>query len=180
MFAVSCNNGPEKETLSLSKDFKTMGVGTQYQLKIPKYMKKVASLNANASFQASNVFKETYCVVIDESKSEFVSSFRLLEKYDEDKNALENYAAAQLGFFGENLEIISKTETITTRINDTKALMLSIDTSSEEFPSDITYFLTFFEGKEHVYMLMIWTRKQKKVELSDTFNKIANSFQALN
>ncbi len=176
---AECGQSTLKENLSITADFKQIDVGDQYSIKIPKYMKKTTSLNSDASFQSSNIFKEAYCIVIDERKDDFTSSFRLLDQYDEDKSILDNYADVQMGFISEGLTVISQTEMQETVINGSKARMLSLDGRSEDIQYDITYFFTFIEGEENIYMIMTWTLKSKKFKLRDTFNKIALSFQAI-
>ena len=176
---AGCGSSTVKENLSVATDFKQIDIGDQYQLKVPKYMTRTTSLNSEASFQSSNVLKTTYCIVIDESIEDFIKSFRLLEQYKEDKSVLDNYAEVQLGFIDEDIDIISQTEVQITSINGSNARMLSLDGSSDDLPYDITYFITFIEGDENIYMMMNWTLTSKKFQLSDTFNKIALSFQAL-
>lgn len=176
--AISGCLGPGKpEKLSLVKDFKLVTIADQYSLKIPNYMSETSSLNSEASFQAQNIFKETYSIVIDESKEEFVSAFKMIDLYDESEDILTNYANAQYNFITENLTVLSKTEMVGTRINGREAMMISIDGKTTEIDYDITYFLTFVEGEENLYMMMNWTLKKNKHRLLDTFNKIAHSLE---
>lgn len=178
MLLTNCGGSTIKENLSVTADFKQIDIGNQYSLKIPKYMKETNSLNTDASFQCNNLIKQAYCIVIDEPKEDFLSSFRLLGEYNEDQSLLDNYANVQLGFINEDLSIISQTALQKTTINGSNARMLSIDGKSSDIPYDITYFITFIEGEENVYMMMTWTLKKNKFKLRDTFNKIALSFQA--
>lgn len=174
---TGCESGSEKENLSLESDFDQISVAEIYTLMVPKYMKRTTSLNSEASFQCNNMLKAAYCIVIDEPKDEFTSSFRLLEQYAEDKSVLDNYANAQIGFITEDLTVISQSDIENISINGLEARTMTMDASSKDIPHDITYFITFYEGSENIYMMMNWTLSSKKVKLSDTFDKIAQSFQ---
>lgn len=176
---TACLPDNEKENLSLETDFDEISVADLYTLKVPKYMKRTTSLNSEASFQCNNVLRTAYCIVIDESKGEFISSFRLLDQYTEDKSILDNYADAQMGFLAEDLKVISLSEIKKTTINGLEARTVIMDASSNDIPHKITYFITFYEGSEHIYMMMNWTLSSKKVKLSDTFDKITSSFKVI-
>ena len=56
-------------------DFKKVEINHEYQVSIPKYMRKTNSLNDDASLQCQNIFKETYLIIIDEPKDEFIEVF---------------------------------------------------------------------------------------------------------
>ncbi|MEL6557751.1 MAG: hypothetical protein AAFQ94_06170 [Bacteroidota bacterium] len=179
IFTLSaCLPDNEKENLSLETDFDEISVADLYALKVPKYMKRTTSLNSEASFQCNNVLRTAYCIVIDESKDEFISSFRLLDQYAEDKSILDNYADAQIGFLTEDLTVTSLSETEKATINGLETRIVTMDASSNDIPHEITYFITFYEGSEHIYMMMNWTLSTKKTKLSDTFDKIASSFKS--
>ncbi|MGB3465630.1 MAG: hypothetical protein WBA74_10180 [Cyclobacteriaceae bacterium] len=168
----------KEEKLSLEKDFKTIEVADLYSIKVPNYMTETESLNDEASVQVWSIFKETYCIVIEDVKEEFISTFKMIDLYDEDKSVLINYAEMQYAAMSENLEVLSETEMITTKINGADAIMLSMDSDkSLSVPTEITYFLTFIEGKENIYLVLTWTLREKKHRYRDTFNKIANSFK---
>lgn len=175
----SCGNSVEN--LSLEDDFKEISVNNTYSMKLAKYMKKWTGedQNEDASLQYMNLFKETYLMVIDEDKETFVSTFKAIDDYDESLTLLENYKNIQLESLEEGAQKLGVTEPKKFKIQDLDALSVELDAKVPDIYYDITYFLTFIEGKENIYMIMAWTLKDDKDKYRDTFEKSANSFRLL-
>ena len=161
-------------------DFTKVEINHEYQISIPKYMRKTNSLNDDASLQCQNIFKETYLIVIDESKDEFIEVFRELEQYNDELSLVENYREIQLQFFAENMKTLNASNPISLKINELNAEMLEIDGEVEDIDEELTYFITFIEGDKKVYMIMAWTMASKKEEYRATFESAAKSFGLLN
>ena len=161
-------------------DFTKVEINHEYQISIPKYMRKTNSLNDDASLQCQNIFKETYLIVIDESKDEFIEVFRELEQYNDELSLVENYREIQLQFFAENMKTLNASNPISLKINELNAEMLEIDGEVEDIDEVLTYFITFIEGDKKVYMIMAWTMASKKEEYRATFESAAKSFGLLN
>lgn len=161
------------------EDFNTIVVNEHYQMDIPKFMKSTTGLNDEASLQYQNLFKEAYTIVIDEPKDEFVDIFKELGNYDENISLVKNYRDIQLQLFGERMQINSQTPPRSLNINGLDAEQVEIDAHVEGVDEEISYFLTFVEGPENVYLVMAWTLKNKKEEHAKTYGIMAESFRLI-
>lgn len=151
-----------------------------YSIGIPTYMTKTASLNDAASLQFQNIFKETYVIVIDESKEEFIKVYEELETYDSTQSVVSNYGNTQIQLITSKLEVVTaKKELKKLKINGLNAATTEIDGKVEGVEFPISYFLTFIEGNKKLYMMMAWTMQKKKDTYRSTFNQIARSFKKL-
>ncbi|MDN5203688.1 hypothetical protein QQ008_20025 [Fulvivirgaceae bacterium BMA10] len=179
---VSCFdfNNNKDENLSIDKDFVPIKINNEYGIKIPSYMKKTNDLNDEASLQFQNVFKEAYIVIIDESKKEFVDTFKEIGEYNDSISVAKNYRDIQLQFLHEGIDISMQSEPKSKRIHGLDAELVEIDGRVDGIFYDISYFLTFIEGEEKVYMVMAWTLKKRKEKYKKTFEKAVGSFRLLN
>ena len=180
LFLISCNtlNSKKEETLT-PEDFETVEINNQYKISLPKYMTKADNLNEEASLQFQNVFKETYIVVIDESRQEFIDAFADLSLYDTLLSVAENYRDVQLGMIEENLTVNWKSTPEAFKIRGLDAQQVELDAHIEGVEKEISYLFTFVEGKDQVYMIMIWTLKDRKEKYFKTFKETAKSFELL-
>jgi len=167
----------KQENLSLETDFIPIEINDEYRISIPKYMKNTSVLNEEASLQYLNVFKETYIIIIDESKEELISTFKDLGEYNESISVSENYRDIQLKYLSEDIDLSMKSNSKSKRINGLDAELIEIDGGIEG--EEIFYFLSFIEGKDKVYMIMAWTSKERKRKYKSTFKKIAESFRQI-
>lgn len=150
-------------------------VKNNYVLKLPKSMKAMPDLNDEASLEYGNVFKELYTIVIDEPKSDIISTFTQVGEYDASKSALTNYTVFQLKSIEEKMKITKKSNIIKTKINGLNAEMIECEGTLENY--NLVYFLTFIESKNRVFMIMSWTQLNKKEEYRPTFSAISKSFR---
>jgi hypothetical protein len=176
---ISCKKIIES-TSSLSKDqvkiedLKKINVNDEYALSVPKYMTEMKSLHEDASFQYANIFKETYIVIIDESKEEFINTFKELEIYNDSLTPLENYANFQLKSFKESIgaleikKIESNIKKLPSEIHQFNGLVEGID---------IAYLVSFVEADKKMYMLMSWTMKNRYSKYKKTFKLIHSTFK---
>jgi len=56
---------------------------------------------------------------------------------------------------------------------------VEMDGLVEGIDEAITYYITFLEGRENVYMMMAWTLKDKKEKLRSDYEKMFSSFRLL-
>lgn len=179
---TSCINfkTKEKEGTSDIENFNQIEINNEYQISLPKYMRKTSELNDDASLQYQNVFKETYVIVIDEPKEEFVDVFKELNQYSDKYSLVENYRDVQLQLFAESMSIENETTPESMEINGLDAEMLEIDGKVQGIEDKITYSLTFIEGDEKVYMIMAWTMLNRKDTYRADFENITKSFALIN
>ncbi len=177
----SCSNVNTEagETVAEDGDYKVIKVDDLYSMTLPTYMKKTADLNDEASLQYQNIFKEAYIIVIEEPIADIKSTFTMLGLYEDSLSALTNYRNIQMGMIAENINITKQEETKTMLIDTLRAEMVEMDGTVEGIDEAITYYITFLEGRENVYMIMAWTLKDKKEKLRAEYEKMFASFRLL-
>jgi len=173
----ACVQNLLKDETGGKTELENITINGEYTMGIPTYMSKSTSLNDEASLQFQNIFKETYVIVIDESKQEYIDTYEDLGFYDTARNVISNYADTQVQSITSSLEVISRKEITPLRINGLSAAATEIDAKFEGVHSAITYFLTFVEGKEKLYMIMAWTMQTKKDNYRATFEQMTKSFR---
>jgi hypothetical protein len=146
-------------------DLSPVTINSEYSMGIPSFMTKTTSLNDDASLQFQNIFKEAYVIVIDESKEGFVDALVDADSYDSSRSVIENYADTQVQLTTSNMNVITKKDVIHATVEGVK--------------QPISYFLTFVEGKEKLYMIMAWTLQTKKETHRNTFEVMAKTFQTM-
>lgn len=178
----SCYNlgSDEPEQLSLDKDFEVVKVNNEYVVKIPKYLDKTTDLNDEATLQYQNIFREAYIIILDESKSDMEEAAKSIGEFDDNQSLLKNYKNLQLKYSLAGLDILQQYNEKSLKINGINAEKVDIDAYSEEIDIKITYFLTFYEGPEKVYMMMAWTLENRKQKYKPTFDQTASSFKLYN
>ncbi len=174
--AISCSlsslTGDEK-----NPDFVPVVINDEYSIDIPSYMTKTTLLNDDASLQFQNVIKETYVIVIDESKQEFIDALVEADMYDSARSILMNYADTQLGFTTSAMDVIAQKALTKLKIHGLSAAKTELDGAVEGIKVPISYFVTFIEGEEKLYMVMAWTLQERKERFNATFEKIARTFK---
>jgi len=156
------------------EDLKKINVNNEYALSVPEYMTEMKSLHEDASFQYANIFKETYIVIIDESKEEFINTFKELEIYNDSLTPLENYADFQLKSFKESIGAL-EIKKIDSNIKKLSSEMYQFNGLVEGI--DIAYLVSFVEADKKMYMLMSWTMKNRYSKYKKTFKLIHSTFK---
>ena len=156
------------------EDLKKINVNNEYALSVPEYMTEMKSLHEDASFQYANIFKETYIVIIDESKEEFINTFKELEIYNDSLTPLENYADFQLKSFKESIGAL-EIKKIDSNIKKLSSEMYQFNGLVEGI--DIAYLVSFVEADKKMYMLMSWTMKNRYSKYKKTFKLIYSTFK---
>ncbi len=178
---VSCKDADQKkEGTSLEKNaFHTVSIDGDYSISIPKFMNGTTGLNEEASLQYQSLRREAYVIVIDEPKKGFEEVYRDLKQYDDHLSVIQNYRDARIKILSRTTEIIGKSEPESIKIHGLVAEALELDAKVNGLDNEISYFLTFVDGGEKVYMIMCWTLKNQKEEHKKTFKTIAESFKLI-
>ncbi|MBN4072921.1 hypothetical protein JYT74_02655 [Crocinitomix catalasitica] len=180
IFVAACSGSSTSgEELSLADDFDEIEINNQYKMHIPDYMEQAYTLNEEASLQYQNIVKETYCIIIDEPKDEFVEVFELMGDYDNSKSVIDNYSGVQVGFLTEGIDVSVQTDPKSKKINGLAAVIVEIEGMAQGVLYEIFYYLTFIEGADDLYMIMAWTLQESKDEYKATFAKMVESFEEL-
>nr|WP_288933350.1 hypothetical protein [uncultured Allomuricauda sp.] len=176
---TSCIDSKNKKDDSVlgTETFHTVSIDGNYRMSIPKFMTGTTGLNEEASLQYQSLLKEAYLLVIDEPKAGFEEVYRDLNQYDDELSIMQNYRVARLQLLSRSAEINSKSKPKPIKINGLDAETMELDADIEGVTNEISYFLTFIEGSNRVYMIMAWTLKDKKIEHKKTFKTIAESFE---
>lgn len=152
----------------------------RYALNIPKYLKKDSTLNTEASLQYSNDDKEVYLIVIDELKEEFRKTFTEMGEYDANKSVIENYSRAQMEAFRAGAkELVYESKLRVLQTLSGTAIVYDVTSTQEGIADTMGFTVAFTEGKENMYMIMMWTyAKHHNLYKSDIDNAIM-SFEEL-
>lgn len=178
---VSCKDSKNKKagTPLGSNTFHTVSIGDEYRIDIPKFMTGTTGLNEEASLQFQSLRNEAYLIIIDEPKSVFEEVYKDLEQYDDGLSVLQNYRDARLQILSRTTKINDKSKSQSLRINGLDAESVELDAIVNGMDNEISYLLTFVEGKDKIYMMMAWTLKDKKMEHKKTFKAISESFELI-
>ncbi|MEZ4857812.1 MAG: hypothetical protein R2781_03290 [Flavobacteriaceae bacterium] len=174
----ACLGNSEKKNAATG-EYRTETALGLYEMQVPEFMKATTGLNTDASMQFQNIYKETYLAVIEESKDDFINTFKDLNEYDESKSPAENYQTIQVDFFTEEMQITRKERPVKMKINGMDAEQVEFVGRVAGIDFDIYYLMTFIEGKETLYMIMEWTLSSNENTYKDTFKYMANSFKEL-
>lgn len=174
----SCLGNSEKNN-SDYKDFRTESALGLYEIQVPKSMTATKGLNNDASMQFQNIYEETYLAIIEESKEEFIDTFKDLGEYDDTKSPAGNYQAIQMNFFSEGMEVNRMGTPKKMKINGLDAEQVEFVGRVPDIDFDIYYLMTFVEGKETLYMVMEWTLSDNEDTNRETFKKMAESFKEI-
>ena len=156
------------------EDLKRINVNDEYVLSVPEYMTEMKSLHEDASLQYANVYKETYMVIIDEGKEEFINTFKELEIYNDSLSPLGNYADFQLKSFKESIGIL-KIKRLERSVKKLPSEIHQFNGSVEGI--DIAYLVSLVEADKKMYMLMSWTLKNRYSKYKKTFKLIHSTFK---
>jgi len=131
-----------------------------FELRVPSHWAKRNDLNEVAIFQMGNVRKEEYMIVIEDSFQE-LPGYTLAE-YTE----LQNNALTEQDF---KVSVVKPLE-----INGNNSLQFKVSGVVEN--TNIDYLITYIEGKERYYLVMMWTLASKKSQVFPTFKAVMQTF----
>ena len=162
---------PEKVT------YRTVTKESRYSVELPSYMKEVDDLNDVASLQYQSEDETKYMIVIDEALEDYEGFFDEFTDYDPEDAFLDKYAALQMEDFHMNFDILAEEEYEEMKIGGYRALTKLIETQQDDIPAPMTIQLAFIEGKEHVYMVMIWAPRVMDDVFKEDRTRIMKSFR---
>ncbi|MFN3136943.1 MAG: hypothetical protein ACE37L_04615 [Allomuricauda sp.] len=181
LFLVSCKDSKNKKEVDTfgTDTFHTYSINGNYNIDVPNFMTGTTGLNEEASLQFQSLIKEAYLLVIDEPKADFEEVYRDLGQYDDSLSVIQNYRDARLQILSRTTQIIHKSANTSRLIHGLNAESVELDAKVNGMDNEISYFLTFINGGEKVYMVMGWTLKERKKEHKKTFKTIAESFRLI-
>lgn len=159
--------------------FKEAKIDNRYSMKLPDYMSSTTTLNDDASLQYQNIIKETYMIVIDEDKQEFVDALNSIGSYDSTASILKNYSKFQAETIKESASEKSNESSKGLKINGFDAEIVEFEGKIPEVPSSVYYMLTFIESADRLYMVMAWTFVDRKDKYKPDFEAAVKSFTEL-
>lgn len=175
---VSCQFfGTADEDLSLEKDFKLVKQADDFAIYLPKYFKKTDDLNQEATLQFQNFFRETYLVLIEEPKAEFITLFKDLGDYNHSITPVKNYKNVQRNYFSEFIDITNRYESRSLNVHGLPTEIVRFDGIVDDV--DIAYDVAYLEGQDTIYMIIAWTLKDRRKTYAKTFDMIFNSFREI-
>jgi hypothetical protein len=177
LLLTSCFDFEQKAEKLDASDFVPVKINGQYQLSLPSYMSKTDELNDEASLQFMNALRETYIIVIDESKFELEESLEYSDEYDSNLSLLENYKLVQMATFNDTMAENPQLKMESTTINGLKAELVQFMGQLEDY--EIDYHIGFIESEENIHFVMLWTLGSRKVRYAETFDTIMRSFKML-
>lgn len=169
----------KEEVLSLESDFKKVRIDGKYQLSIPNYMRKTDQLNDEASLQYNNPYKETYTIVIDENKEQFLTAIKESQWADSLGTPIEIYRKLQMSLLGQGIAMTSVENLEVEKIGPLNAKRTQFEGKIEGVDEKIKYLITFIEGRGDLYMIMSWTLNDFSKKYLRTYHQIADSFQEI-
>ncbi len=180
-FLVSCKTETVEtaRNLSLDQDFEWAKVYQQYKIKLPNYMKSTTILNDEASLQYMHMYKEEYIIIIDESKQEFIDTFRALNAYNENKNTLENFHLVQTEHLTSAMQLRQTSKPQFVQLRNSTAYFAEFDAKIEDSPETASYFIYHAASEEKLYTIMLWTLKKNREIYREKVKKMLSTFVSL-
>ena len=155
LLLTACNNGKSPLQQSLDEmaakldevTYKKVDVDSlNYTMEVPDKMTPATALNASASLQYSNPFKNQYVIVINEPKEDITEALKMLGMYDEKKSFMENFVEYKVKFFEENATSITKGDLKKGHVFGLESYEIQADAMVEGVPEEIAYYFGFIEG----------------------------------
>lgn len=179
-FLVSCGNSEEKKRTSIdTSEYKTETIENNFQISIPKKMKKASQLNPEASMQFENNNDNTFLVILQEDRSDFLKAYGEAGFLDNTMSDIENYRKLQVDYFVKRLTLLEEGEPDAVKINGNNAAQIEFTCQVPTANSNIFYVMTFIEGEDDLYMIISWTISLLEDDHKDTFYAMADSFKEL-
>ncbi|MBC8047124.1 MAG: hypothetical protein H7Y00_10040 [Fimbriimonadaceae bacterium] len=160
----------------LTEQTSDISINNQYRISIPASLNKMDDLNEEASLQYGNGLQEFYIIVIDETKQSWKEAVDQYGAIIDSTltNSFESYRNYLMGGFKENVVNSNFKNTTPITINNMNGYLYEVE--GKVSGSDIYFYYTFIEGKEHFYQLMSWTMKDRKDKYKEQMVAMTNSF----
>ncbi|UOB16220.1 hypothetical protein [Abyssalbus ytuae] len=178
LFLVSC--GKHKTGALAEEEFIEVKVKNDYSISLPGFLEETQLLNSQASLQYQNIFKETYIIIIDESKDEFIRSFKETGIYNDSISTLSNYAEYQNNYFNKALKARSFSSGLSdTVINNLPAVKNTTIGKVEGVDEELVYWNAYIESRDKMYNIACWTYARNRSTYEETFKKALHSFKKI-
>lgn len=168
---------PIKES---SDDTRRVVINHEYSLEISNSLTENNTLNTDASLQYSDESREVYIIVIDESKTEFVSVFKEAKKYDDSKSVEKNYRIVQMKSLSKGIKKKGKVVISSQKIDACESEIVNFVGKVKGIKSKIFYKIGFITSDEKCYMIMAWTLASNKDKNNEELEKMIKSFRLEN
>lgn len=162
------------------ENYKNVTIKNTYQVSIPDYMTEDNTLNDVASLQYANAKKGMYIIIIDESKEVFENTAKKTDIYDFRMSSLENYRKAQLADLDTKVIKLHREKPEIMSIDGVNAEFVITDAKAPQHDKAISFFHTFLEHGDNLYMAMGWTAQSQKLKFKDDVKNIIKSFKIIN
>lgn len=159
----------------------TIGGNNEYKLAVPEVMKQTDILNDIAKLQYHNPKEELYVIVIDEDKKIFQNTYKRLNKYNKNISATENYREVQIQQISKGItdpKILSTTNKKFKGCLEPSPIV-QLDGINHNIKLGVSYYFSFAESNEKVFMVMAWTLKDLKNKHHKTLRNLVESFEIL-
>ena len=147
-------------------NFDEKEVGHVYHVSIPSYMTKTNSLNTAASLQYLNAAKETYVIVIEDSKEQLLDAGI---PFNGPTDFFEHFESS----FADQSSTVSPIDEL--KINGNPAVQVEITKPFGDYK--VCYLVTVIESESHFYKMLAWTIEDYKERYMADFKKIAESLR---
>ena len=159
---ILCNS----QLVAQTDSFQEKKIGHVYHVSIPDYMTKSYKLNDAASLQYLNAARETYVIVIEDSKDQLHEAGIPFRSPD------EFYDHFEQSFTDNSCKISSKQSL---DINGYPAVQVEITKPFNGY--SVHYLVTVIESDSHFYKMLAWTIEDHKDKYLADFKQIASSFR---
>lgn len=149
-----------------SAQFTKKTFGHIFSMDIPEYMSKTVDLNTSATVQYQNAKKETYLVLIEDSKEELEIAGMKMSKKDFFDDFIKDYSTDMIDFKIEPSVEFTK--------NGLNFIQSEFTFKSGEV--EIYMIATVIESNAYFYKILTWTLKNYKNNYKKDFETIINSF----
>lgn len=135
-----------------------------FQLTVPGDWRSETALNEQASIQASHRFRETYVVLLTESKRDFTGDM-----------TLEQFTTMTRDAMMSQVRSAATTELKPMTINGNRALEYEITGGVEGL--NIVYLITTVETPGHYHQIITWTLPSRLEQYRGTLREVTQSFR---
>ncbi|MFK8044047.1 MAG: hypothetical protein AB8B72_01030 [Crocinitomicaceae bacterium] len=144
-----------------------------YSLGIPNYMTEMDLQNPEASFQAGEILKEHYVMVIDETKEDLLAAGL--------DYTVEDYGNASVDFLKQSLKDskVLQSPNGVQKINGLEAISYKVTGKFPENDLAIFYYLTIYKSESNYYSMSTWTLGDRESKFTKVMEKMIQSFKEI-
>lgn len=157
-----------------STEEQKVSYNNEFSLTIPASLTKTSNLNDVAELQYQDIWQELYVIVIQESKTELDSVFRLNDMSEYVSMDVDGYHGLITSNFKEVIKDCNFSESKDTVINNMKSKIQSLEGSVDNL--NAYYNLGIFESEHNFYQVLTWTLADSKNKHQAAMNTMMYSF----